>query len=119
MHLHGCNPHIKIPVQYGMFAILSQHTNQFSPESSFSRLLLWPLTQSDFWWRYGAAAGQATDNAVNSAINMGITAFNVDNLGIKAVVKKTGKHTAQAILEDYKIQDRQQNGKQMEKADKK
>lgn len=74
--------------------------------------------QSDFWWRYGAAAGQATDHAVNSAINVGITAFNVDNLGIKAVVKRTGKHTAQAILEDYNLQEKTTNEKQVEKSDK-
>ncbi|KAL0973089.1 hypothetical protein UPYG_G00198810 [Umbra pygmaea] len=54
--------------------------------------------------KYGAAAGQATDHAVNSAINVGVTAFNIDNLGIKAVVKKTGKQTAVAILEDYHLQ---------------
>ncbi|XP_069017520.1 spartin b isoform X1 [Embiotoca jacksoni] len=68
--------------------------------------------------KYGAAAGQATDHAVNSAINVGITAFNIDNLGIKAVVKRTGKHTAQAILEDYKLQEKPGTGKQMEKLDK-
>ncbi|XP_045930492.1 spartin b isoform X1 [Micropterus dolomieu] len=68
--------------------------------------------------KYGAAAGQATDNAVNSAINVGITAFNVDNLGIKAVVKRTGKQTAQAILEDYKLQEKPQSEKQVEKSDK-
>ncbi|XP_059370114.1 spartin-like isoform X2 [Carassius carassius] len=55
--------------------------------------------------KYGAEAGQATDHAVNSAINMGITAFNIDNLGIKAMVKKTGKETAHAILADYKVQE--------------
>ncbi|MBN3278097.1 SPART protein, partial [Polyodon spathula] len=55
--------------------------------------------------KYGTAAGQATDNAVNSAVNIGVAAFNIDNLGIKAVVKKTGKETASAILEDYKIQE--------------
>ncbi|KPP64006.1 hypothetical protein Z043_117690 [Scleropages formosus] len=54
--------------------------------------------------KYGAEAGLATDNAVNSAINVGVTAFNIDNLGIKAVVKRTGKHTAKALLEDYKLQ---------------
>lgn len=67
---------------------------------------------------YGDAAGHATDHAVNSAINVGITAFNIDNLGIKAVVKRTGKHTAQAILEDYNIQEKPENGKQVEKSDK-
>ncbi|XP_067306523.1 spartin b isoform X2 [Pseudorasbora parva] len=56
--------------------------------------------------KYGAEAGQATDHAVNSAINMGVTAFNIDNLGIKAMVKKTGKETAHAILADYKVQER-------------
>ncbi|XP_063060953.1 spartin-like isoform X2 [Engraulis encrasicolus] len=55
--------------------------------------------------KYGPEAGVATDHAVNSAINVGVTAFNIDNLGIKAMVKKTGKQTAVAILEDYKIQD--------------
>ncbi|KAM6933605.1 spartin b [Xenentodon cancila] len=68
--------------------------------------------------KYGAAAGQATDHAVNSAINVGITAFNIDNLGIKAVVKRTGKHTAQAILEDYKLQEKPESEKQVEKLEK-
>lgn len=76
------------------------------------------LTWSDFAARYGSAAGQATDHAVNSAINVGITAFNIDNLGIKAVVKRTGKQTAKAILEDYKIQEKTQNGKEVEKLTK-
>lgn len=77
------------------------------------------LTSHSIWlWRYGVAAGQATDHAVNSAINVGITAFNVDNLGIKAVVKRTGRHTAQALLEDYKIQKKPENGTQVEKLEK-
>ncbi|XP_060929045.1 spartin b isoform X2 [Limanda limanda] len=68
--------------------------------------------------KYGAAAGQATDSAVNSAINVGLTAFNIDNLGIKAVVKRTGKQTAKAILEDYKLQEKPENEKQLEKMHK-
>lgn len=69
------------------------------------------------WWRYGAEAGQATDHAVNSAINVGVTAFNIDNLGVKAIVKKTGKETAHAILKDYRVQDgeEKENEKQEEK----
>lgn len=67
---------------------------------------------------YGAAAGQATDNAVNSALNVGLTAFNIDNLGIKAVVKKTGKQTAKAILEDYNIPETPDQEKQVEKSGK-
>ncbi|XP_027016340.2 spartin b isoform X1 [Tachysurus fulvidraco] len=65
--------------------------------------------------KYGAEAGQATDQAVHSAMNMGITAFNVDNLGIKAMVKKTGKETAHAILQDYKVQDGAEAKEQEEK----
>ncbi|XP_059930996.1 spartin b isoform X1 [Gadus macrocephalus] len=65
--------------------------------------------------KYGSAAGQATDLAMNSAINVGVTAFNIDNLGIKAVVKRTGKQTAAALLEDYKLQDAPGQEKQMEK----
>ncbi|XP_072547614.1 spartin b isoform X2 [Salminus brasiliensis] len=65
--------------------------------------------------KYGAAAGQATDHAVNSAINMGVTAFNIDNLGIKAMVKKTGKETAHAILKDYRVQESPETEKQEEK----
>ncbi|CAL8363961.1 unnamed protein product [Merluccius merluccius] len=68
--------------------------------------------------KYGTAAGQATDLAVNSAINVGVTAFNIDNLGIKAVVKRTGKQTAAALLEDYKIQDAPRQDKQVEKLKK-
>ncbi|XP_065136869.1 spartin b isoform X2 [Paramisgurnus dabryanus] len=62
--------------------------------------------------KYGAAAGQATDHAVNSAINVGVTAFNIDNLGVKAMVKKTGKETANAILADYKVSEQ---GSEVEK----
>ncbi|MCI4386118.1 hypothetical protein PGIGA_G00058570 [Pangasianodon gigas] len=65
--------------------------------------------------KYGAEAGQATDHAVNSAINVGVTAFNIDNLGIKAMVKKTGKETAQAILKDYRVQDGEETEEQEEK----
>ncbi|XP_069495331.1 spartin isoform X2 [Ambystoma mexicanum] len=56
--------------------------------------------------KYGQNAAHATDNAVNSAINVGVTAFNIDNLGIKAVVKKTAKETGHAILDKYKIQEK-------------
>ncbi|KAG7471206.1 hypothetical protein MATL_G00121950 [Megalops atlanticus] len=69
--------------------------------------------------QYGAAAGQATDHAVNSAINVGVTAFNIDNLGIKAMVKRTGRHTAQAILEDYKLQEKAEPEKKSVEPNKK
>lgn len=31
-------------------------------------------------------------------INVGVTAYNIDNLGIKAFVKTTGKQTAKAMI---------------------
>uniref|UniRef100_A0A8C1VMF9 Spartin n=1 Tax=Cyprinus carpio TaxID=7962 RepID=A0A8C1VMF9_CYPCA len=50
--------------------------------------------------KYGDEAGQAADTAVQSAVNVGITAFNVDNLGVKSILKTTGKHTAKAMVND-------------------
>ncbi|KAM3933039.1 spartin isoform 1-T1 [Leptodactylus fuscus] len=57
--------------------------------------------------KYGKDAGHATDNAVNSAINVGVTAFNIDHIGIKAIVKKTAKETSHAILDEYKLKEKQ------------
>ncbi|CAI5773061.1 MIT domain-containing protein [Podarcis lilfordi] len=54
-------------------------------------------------YKYGDDAGHATDNAVSSAINVGVAAFNIDNIGIKAIVKKTAKETGHAVLDEYKI----------------
>ncbi|KAA0704107.1 Spartin [Triplophysa tibetana] len=48
--------------------------------------------------KYGDEAGHATDTAVQSAVNIGVTAFNVDNLGIKGLMKSTGKQTAKALV---------------------
>ncbi|XP_068123182.1 spartin isoform X2 [Hyperolius riggenbachi] len=59
-------------------------------------------------YKYGKDAGHATDNAVNSAINVGVTAFNIDHLGIKAIVKKTAKETSHAILDEYKLTEKQE-----------
>lgn len=56
-------------------------------------------------YKYGHTLGEATHDAVDSAINVGLTAYNIDNIGIKAMVKKTAKQTGQTILEDYKILD--------------
>jgi spartin len=49
---------------------------------------------------------------VDSAINVGVTAYNIDNIGIKAMVKKTAKQTGQTLLEDYQIVDSSQNESQ-------
>ncbi|XP_005387743.1 PREDICTED: spartin isoform X2 [Chinchilla lanigera] len=56
-------------------------------------------------YKYGHNAGEATHHAMDSAINVGVTAYNIDNIGIKAMVKKTAKHTGQKLLEDYQIID--------------
>lgn len=56
-------------------------------------------------YKYGHTAGNATHDAVDSAINVGVTAYNIDNIGIKAMVKKTAKQTGHTLLEDYKIVD--------------
>lgn len=56
-------------------------------------------------YKYGHTAGEATHDAVDSAINVGLTAYNIENIGIKAMVKKTAKQTGHTILEDYKIAD--------------
>ncbi|XP_009996636.1 PREDICTED: spartin isoform X1 [Chaetura pelagica] len=62
-------------------------------------------------YKYGDEAGHATDNAMNSAINVGVTAFNIDNIGIKAVVKRTAKETGHAVLDEYKILDNEKKDK--------
>ncbi|XP_005344045.1 spartin isoform X2 [Microtus ochrogaster] len=54
-------------------------------------------------YKYGHNAGEATHNAVDSAINVGLTAYNIDNIGIKAMVKRTAKQTGHRLLEDYQI----------------
>ncbi|XP_059936177.1 spartin [Mesoplodon densirostris] len=56
-------------------------------------------------YKYGHTAGEATHNAVDSAINVGVTAYNIDNVGIRAMVKKTAKQTGHTLLEDYEIVD--------------
>eukprot|EP00076_Gallus_gallus_P008982 XP_004938806.1 spartin isoform X1 [Gallus gallus] len=61
--------------------------------------------------KYGDDAGRATDNAMSSAINVGVTAFNIDHIGIKAVVKKTAKETGHAVLDEYKVLDKEKKDK--------
>ncbi|XP_015235535.1 PREDICTED: spartin isoform X1 [Cyprinodon variegatus] len=49
-------------------------------------------------YKYGDDAGQATDTALRSVGNIGLTAHNIDNLGLKAFLKTTGKETAKAMF---------------------
>ncbi|XP_039911504.1 spartin isoform X1 [Hirundo rustica] len=62
-------------------------------------------------YKYGEDAGHATDNAMNSAINVGVAAFNIENIGIKSVVKRTAKETGHAVLDEYKVLDNEKKGK--------
>lgn len=48
---------------------------------------------------------------MNSAINVGVTAFNIERMGIKAVVKRTAKDTGHAVLDEYKVLDNEKKGK--------
>ncbi|CAL9685197.1 unnamed protein product [Knipowitschia caucasica] len=49
-------------------------------------------------YKYGMDAGEATDTALKSVVNVGVTAYNIDNLGIKAIMKTAGKETAKAMV---------------------
>ncbi|CAM9329532.1 unnamed protein product [Lampetra planeri] len=49
-------------------------------------------------YKYGDDAGQATDTALQSVVNVGVTAFNIDNLGFKAILGTTGKKAAKVML---------------------
>ncbi|XP_032150356.1 spartin [Sapajus apella] len=63
-------------------------------------------------YKYGYNAGEATHNAVDSAVNVGVTAYNINNIGIKAMVKKTATQTGHTLLEDYQIVDHSQRENQ-------
>ncbi|ELW61899.1 spartin isoform X1 [Tupaia chinensis] len=63
-------------------------------------------------YKYGHNAGEATHNAVDSAVNVGVTAYNINNIGIKAMVKKTAKQTGHTLLEDYQVVDNSQKENQ-------
>ncbi|KAM3601795.1 uncharacterized protein V6R79_019032 [Siganus canaliculatus] len=49
-------------------------------------------------FKYGNDAGEATDTALKSVANVGVTAYNIDNLGVKAILKTAGKETAKAMV---------------------
>uniref|UniRef100_A0A4W5LBX7 Spartin n=1 Tax=Hucho hucho TaxID=62062 RepID=A0A4W5LBX7_9TELE len=54
--------------------------------------------------KYGDDVSKATDTGIQSVINVGVAAFNVDNLGIKGVLKTAGKQTAKALLTTSSLQ---------------
>ncbi|XP_059207435.1 spartin a [Centropristis striata] len=49
-------------------------------------------------YKYGNDAGAATDTGLKSVVNVGVTAYNIDNLGIKAIMKTACKKTAKAMV---------------------
>ncbi|KAL0994864.1 hypothetical protein UPYG_G00128460 [Umbra pygmaea] len=49
---------------------------------------------------YGDEVGQATDTGIQSTINVGVTAFNFDHLGIKGIMKAAEKQTSKAVSSD-------------------
>ncbi|XP_077403449.1 spartin a isoform X2 [Vanacampus margaritifer] len=59
-------------------------------------------TVSTVTYKYGNDAGQATDTALRSVTNVGVTAYNVDNLGLKAILKTTGKEMAKGMVKSSK-----------------
>ena len=50
--------------------------------------------------RYGEHAGKLAENTVFAAGNIAMTAYNADNLGIKAIAKRAAKDTGKAVLQD-------------------
>nr|CAB3266530.1 spartin [Phallusia mammillata] len=58
-------------------------------------------TVSTVQLKYGAEAGEATGNAMGAGVNLCRTAFNIDNLGIKAIAKRTAKETGKEFLKGY------------------
>lgn len=50
-------------------------------------------------YKYGDEAGHATDAALHSVANVGLAAYNIDNLGVKAFLKTAGKKTAKAMFQ--------------------
>uniref|UniRef100_A0A8C4Q957 Senescence domain-containing protein n=1 Tax=Eptatretus burgeri TaxID=7764 RepID=A0A8C4Q957_EPTBU len=47
--------------------------------------------------KYGEEAGQATRNAMASAIDLGTAVYNVSHLGVKQLIKSTAKETGRAF----------------------
>lgn len=64
--------------------------------------------------KYGTEAGNATSQAMDSGLNLGKTAFNINHLGIKAIMKRAAKDTGAAVVREYNVPE-DKNGKVEEK----
>ena len=51
--------------------------------------------------RYGGEAGQFTEHTLYAAGNVGIAAYNFNNLGVKAVAKRAAKDTGKALVQEH------------------
>jgi spartin len=51
--------------------------------------------------KYGEDAARSTGYAMNSGINLGKTALNVNNMGVKMMAKKVAKDTGKQVLKEY------------------
>ena len=64
------------------------------------------------WWRYGDDAGEATHTALRSVVNVVVTAYHIDHLGIKAFLKSAGKQTAKAMVKKPEGETAEPEGKE-------
>lgn len=66
-------------------------------------------------YRYGDEAGKFTENTLYSVGNVAMTAYNADNLGIKAITKRAAKDAGKAVLHD--MQDERAKKQQTDRCD--
>lgn len=50
--------------------------------------------------RYGSEAAKLSENALYAVGNVAMTAYNVDNLGVKAIAKRAAKETGKELVKD-------------------
>lgn len=65
------------------------------------------------WWRYGDDASQATDTAIQSVVDVGVTAYNFDSLVLQAFLNTADQQSAKAKGPD--LQPAQTEGKGVQK----
>lgn len=77
--------------------------------------MLWP-GPGCVWLRYGNQVSQASDTTIQSVTKVGVTAFNMDNLGLKAVLKCVSKQMSNAITAEDQIINPEKKFKEKKKA---
>ncbi|XP_072171171.1 spartin-like [Diadema setosum] len=50
--------------------------------------------------KYGTDAGRITDSSLKTVANIGVSAHNLNNLGVKALAKRTAKDTGKEVVRD-------------------